>query len=66
MPRFFALYKDGKPMDRYLYPRFTYAALAWEECEPDCDVVEIDSAGKVMKTHSRQECIEAAHRFRNP
>jgi len=62
----FAVYKDGKPFDDYRYPTFQYAALAWEDCEPDCDVVELDSVGRILTTFRPAECRLAAQRFRNP
>ena len=62
----FAVYKDGRPFDENRYPTFQYAALAWEDCEPDCDVVELDALRRILTTYRPAECRLAAQRFRNP
>jgi len=58
--RFVALYKEGKPVDRHLFPELVFAVLAWEN-RPECEVVELNPRGKVIKTFSAEECRQSYH-----
>ena len=62
---FFALCRGGRRIDRFLFQDFVNAVIAWEKCDPGCEVVELDSHGRIVKRFSEAECRERAMEFRD-
>jgi len=62
---FFAICKNGERIDHYLFSDLTNAVIAWEKGEPDCEVIELNSHGRIVKTFPPDECRNWATEFRD-
>ncbi len=61
---FFQIHKDGQAVDGRSYSTLEEASAALEKSERGGEVAAVDSADKIMRRYTLQECRTAARKFR--